>query len=119
MTIEDEVKRFVISVRCRVKSYIDTPMDRNTSDKSRIALICTLNEILAFKQDRKDVLAAITGLPMPTQDRLSQAHTSVILDEIKDKKSDHIVRHIERTINEEFTKDPFNFKACSLYPWER
>ena len=118
MTIDDEVKQFVISVRTRVRSYIETPMDRNTSDKSRTALICTLNEILVFKQDRKDVLAAITGLPMPTQNRLSQAHTSVILDEIKDKGSDHIIRHIENTINEEFTKAPFTFRACSLFPWE-
>ena len=119
MTIDDEVKQFVISVRCRVRSYDGTAMDHATTKKSRGKLIAMLHEILQFKQCRKDVLAAIIGQVVPTQNMLGQAHTSVLIDELIGGTSDHIIREIERVINEEFTKAPFTFRACDLYPWER
>lgn len=115
MTTQDQIKQFVISVRTRSRAEMNIG---GPSRDSVIKLIIQMNKALKNKHLRIHVLSAITGLPITSQNNLTQGSTSVLIDETKDSKSNNILRDIEDQVAAGFALDPIHFRPSRLYPWE-
>ena len=122
MTIEDDVQQFVIAVRVLSRHFDDYAL-RPTTNKSRTCLRLTLEGMLENKALRKPVIAAITGIPIVSQNQLFQPSTSALIGQFKkegeEKNNERIIKYIEETIRKGFAKDPLGFKSSNLYPWEK
>ena len=92
------VEKFIIAVR------ISAQADENpygASDKSRVCLILGIEECLQDKKNRVKVLQAITGLPLSSQNHLTQVYQSVLIHELKNNLGWHdIISRIEQTVIE-------------------
>ncbi len=115
-SMEDKLKQFIIAVRMR--SRASQEYDHQTTAASRTKLIIQIEEVLQDKKNRIPVLAAITGLPITSQNQLSQSTTSVLIDETIGDKSNEILRQIEADIIEGITKNAALFNPSQLYSWE-
>jgi hypothetical protein len=67
-------------------------------EKAKIKLIIQLNNILFDKDDRKDVLRIITGLPIASQNNLTHHTTCVLIDHTLEGEHDAEIWEIERFI---------------------
>jgi len=107
------VKQFIISVRRRA---LQDETHAGTSRESRIKLIIELNERLSDKLMRVPVLQAITGLPITSQNQLTQAYTSVLIDEVINERdlNSKTIAYIEKLV-----KERTGIKTWELYPWDR
>ena len=113
----EKVKQFVIAVRTRAKQ---DEIFSGTSDKSRKKLIILLNKQLRNKDNRIRVLQAITGLPITTQNNLTQWMTSVLIDQVinANTRNETTLMDIERAL-EEHNSTKGTQPAWELFPWER
>jgi hypothetical protein len=113
--MEQKVKEFIISVRLRSRAEMNV---NGSSRKSVKRLIIQMTDALENKKLRNHVLAAITGLPITSQNQLTQGSTSILIDETNDGKSNEILRAIEEVVAAGFAKDPIHFRPCTLFQWE-
>ena len=114
------VKAFVIAIR-RL-SMRDTT-GAGTSRNSRITLILLLESGLKNKENRVAVLQALTGLPIATQNNLTQASTSALIDQLigemngekpcLTRESRSVIRITEGLVEDGVVRYPW-----LLYPWD-
>jgi hypothetical protein len=106
------VKQFIISVR---RQAVKDEYFQGTTDKSRVKLIILLNEQLQDKNNRIAVLQAITGIPLQSQNNLTQFYTSILINEVIDATATNptTIAHIERMV-----KERTGFKSWELFPWD-
>ena len=115
----DEVKGFVIAVRILSRNI------ENINLATPLSMTCLrlfMEDYLVNKALRVHVIAAITGLPITTQLRLTQASTSAMIGQFKTKgeeeRNERIIKYVEEDVRAGFAKDPFGFDPQHLYPWE-
>ena len=106
-----ETQQFVLAIRYRAladNSY------HGASRKSMTKLVIEIQERIVNPKNRKDVLRAITALPISSQKELTQHYVSVLIDEITDnERSKHILEQIERLIETQPS-----VSAWKLFPQE-
>jgi len=105
-----EVEAFVVSVRRRAMT--DEEFGAPTK-KQVIRLIIQMENALVDKKNRVRVLAAITGLPLKSQNELTFHYHTVLIDETMEGRSDGIIGEIEKYI----TEYPIA-QAPYLLPWD-
>jgi hypothetical protein len=107
------VKQFIIAVRRRA---MQDDLFIQTTPKSRTKLLLEIQSRLADKNNRKGVLQAITGIPLQSQNQLTQAYTSTLIDEVINVSLSYpsTLSHIERLL-----KEPTGLKAWDLFPWDK
>ena len=110
--VPNYIKQFVIAVRRRAlqdEGFVET------TDKSRTKLIIEISSKLEDKTDRIPVLQAITGIPLTSQNQLTQAYTSVLIDEVINVNSENqnAIAFIERLV-----KKRTSLKPWQLFPWD-
>ena len=108
--LDKEVEAFVVSVRRRAMS------DQDYSGPTKpqvIRLIIQIENALVHKKHRVRVLAAITGLPIKSQNALTFHYHSVLIDETKEGKANDIIGRIEGLVAEY----PIAL-AHTLLPWD-
>jgi hypothetical protein len=112
--LSEDVIKLVIAIRGKMQQ--DTEYREVTRD-TRIKLILTLQDILKNKENRKDVLRALTGIKMPewSQSRLTQHTHCVIIDAIVERKHDKEIREIERLI-ETYRESAIGLFAIGVFP---
>jgi len=115
----DEVKGFVIAVRILSRNI------ENINLATPLSMTCLrlfMEDYLVNKALRVHVIAAITGLPITTQLRLTQASTSAMIGQFKTKgeeeRNERIIKYVEEDVRAGFAKDPLGFDPQHLYPWE-
>jgi hypothetical protein len=113
INVPNFVKQFVIAVRRRASQ---DEYFLATTDKSRVKLIIELSSRLTNKANRKSVLQAITGIPLQSQNQLTQWYTSAIIDEVINVSLSYpgTVAFIEKLVEK-----PTGFKAWDLFPWDK
>jgi hypothetical protein len=107
---DKEVECFVISVRRR--ALADQEFSAPTH-KQVIRLIIQMENALVHRKNRVRVLAAITGLPLRSQNDLTFHYHSVLIDETVDGRADGILGRIESAV----TEYPVE-QAYRLLPWD-
>ena len=107
------VKQFILTVRRRA---LKDELFQGTSDLSRKKLIIEITSKLNKKENRKPVLQAITGIPLQSQNQLTQWYTSVLIDEVINVSLSYpsTIAHIERLVEK-----PTGLKAWDLFPWDK
>lgn len=111
--VPNYIKQWVIAIRRRAKS--DTGYT-STSPTSRTKLIIEITLRLKDRMLRKDVLQAITGLPLQSQNQLTQGYTSILIDEVINVCKEHpdTIAHIENLL-----KSTTGIHPWDLFPWEK
>jgi hypothetical protein len=107
---DKEVEAFIVSVRRR--ALTDQEFYYRT-EAQRIRLIIQIENALVHKKHRVRVLAAITGLPIKSQNELTSWYHSILIDETKEGAADDIIGRIEG-----FVSDYPISKAHDLLPWD-
>ena len=107
---DKEVEAFVVSVRRRAMSDQDFS---SATQKQVIRLIIQIENALVHKKHRVRVLAAITGLPIKSQNELTFWYHSVLIDETKEGKANDIIGRIEG-----FVAEYPIAQAHGLLPWD-
>ena len=112
-SVPNFVKQFILTVRRRA---LKDELFQGTSDASRKKLIIEITSRLNNKNNRKPVLQAITGIPLQSQNQLTQWYTSVLIDEVINVNLSYptTIAHIERLV-----ETPTGIKAWDLFPWDK
>lgn len=118
--LSESVIKFVVACRARMQQDSEYAQ---VSDKARVKLILLLNEILRNKDNRKEVLQAITGIEMPewSQSKLT-LHTHCVLIEAiegpqsrKERLYDNEIREIEHAVSH-FAKTGLGLFKIGTFP---
>ena len=117
MKLPDNVISFVIAVRSLMQKddlYLEA------TPKTRTKLVILMEEQLVNKENRRDVLRAITGIQMPvwTQNGLTQGTHSAIIETIKDGEYVEELRWIERFIQNEAEAGHLYFEIANFPHWQ-